>query len=315
MDHQQEIKHVLDRLSRWEQKIHFHKPTDKNSDIIAYLDYYGFQLENVAFHLGKLEIDGTDIMVQMFSPRESKGTVFLLHGYLDHVGYLQRIIQFLNDHHYSVISYDLQGHGLSEGEKASVDAFSDYVLTLEKLMKKARDEMPDPFYVIGHSTGGAIAINYVLKHRNHRFNKVVLAAPLIRSKYWHLTKLGHTLAKPFPFIDDINRHFRKNSSNQKYLSLAKKDPLQPQAIPLEWVDALIEWNENIQTYTETTLNTCVIQGDEDDTVAQQYNLEFIEDKFQNLQVFHIEKGRHQLFNEQTQIREKVFAIIKQFLLD
>jgi alpha-beta hydrolase superfamily lysophospholipase len=308
-----EIHDVLERLSHWEKPLRFHTPVEKTSDIKAYLDYYGFTLEDIDFHFGKVDIDGIKIIVQIFSPKESIETVFLLHGYLDHVGSLQNMIHYLTKHNYSVISYDLQGHGLSGGKSASVDDFSDYVLTLEKLMQRARNERSDPFYVIGHSTGGAIAINYVLKHRDHHFRKLVLVAPLIRSNYWYLTKLGYYLAKPFPFIDDIARKFRKNSSDQKYLAFTKKDPLQPKVLPLNWVGALLNWNKEIHAYNPTNTDTCIIQGNKDKTVDWEYNLTFVQKKFRSLQVFHISNGRHALFNEKEQIQEEVFASIHQFL--
>ncbi|MBM7587135.1 alpha-beta hydrolase superfamily lysophospholipase [Bacillus pakistanensis] len=307
------MEKVLERLSRWEKPVSFHTPVKKTSDIEAYLDYYGFNLEGIDFHFGKVDIDGTKIMVQIFSPKERKGTVFLLHGYLDHVGSLKNMIQSLIKHHYCVISYDLQGHGLSGGEAASVNDFSKYVLVLEKLMQRARDEMSSPFYIIGHSTGGAIAINYVLKHHDHHFNKMVLVAPLIRSSYWHLTKVGLFLTKPVPFIDDIGRNFRQNSSSKNYLSFTKNDPLQPKAIPLRWVEALIKWNKEIQSYSPTNTTTCMIQGDKDKTVDWEYNLAFIQDKFPCLKVVPIKNGRHALFNEGKNIREEVFTKIHQFL--
>ncbi|UOR13169.1 alpha/beta hydrolase [Halobacillus amylolyticus] len=226
-----EIENVLERLSDWDQKLNFHKPVKKTPDIKAYLNYYGFDLQNVDLHFGKIEIDGKEIFVQLFKTIKSQGTVFLLHGYLEHVGYLNHIIQFLNKHQYSVISYDLQGHGLSNGKTASVEHFSEYVLTMEKLMRKAKEEMPGPFYVIGHSTGAAIVINFVLKHKHDHFDKIILVAPLIRSNHWYLTKLSFYLTRIFPFIEGIKRRFRENSSNHKYLKFTRKDPLQPEAIP------------------------------------------------------------------------------------
>lgn len=313
MNQTTEIKTVLDRLSRWDQNLNFHKPVRKTPAIKTYLNYYSFNLENVDLHFGKVEIDEKEIFVQIFTPLKSKGTIFLLHGYLEHVGYLKHIIQFLNEHQYSVVSYDLQGHGLSEGKTASVNNFSDYVLTMEKLMRKVRNEMAGPFYLIGHSTGGAIVINYVLKHRNHHCDKVIMVAPIIRSNYWHLTKLGFFLTKAFPFIDGIKRQLRENSSNKKYLNFTSKDPLQPDAIPLDWIEALIKWNEKIQNYDSSNTNACVIQGMKDKTVEWKYNLEFVKEKFHNLQVVPIENGKHALFNESKQIRETVFAKIHQFL--
>ncbi len=315
MNENKDIRSVLERLSSWEQRIDFDRPVEKTKNIQRYLNYYGFDIENVDFHFGKMEIDEQEIAVQIFNPKQSKATVFLLHGYLEHVGYLRHIIQFLNDHHYRVVSYDLQGHGLSAGEAASIDHFSNYVLTLEKLMKKARDEMAGPFYIIGHSTGGAIAINYVLKHHDHNFDKAVLVAPLVQSNHWCLTKLAFYLIKLFPFIKSVHRRYRENSSNQTYLKFVRKDPLQPETIPLEWLNALIRWNKNIQTYRSTGMETCVIQGTKDDTVAWKHNLHFISKKFPHLKIVHIEDGKHSLFNESKQIRELVFHNIHQFLTD
>ena len=208
-------------MAEWDQKIDFHTPVKITPDLQAYLNYYEFHLEKVDYHFGKIEIDGTKIMVQMFSPEPSIGTVILLHGYLDHVGILKNIIQHLNHYQYRVISYDLQGHGLSEGEKASVNSFSDYIVTLEKLMKKARREISGPFYGIGHSTGGAILINYILKLEESHFDKVILIAPLIRSNFWFFSKVSFYLMKPFPFIKEISRHFRKNSSDEQFLNSSK----------------------------------------------------------------------------------------------
>ncbi|TLS36943.1 alpha/beta hydrolase [Pseudalkalibacillus caeni] len=307
------IEKVVDRLSCWEEPISFQTPVEKTADIEAYLDFYGFDLKDIDLHFGKVDINETKIMAQIYVPRKSKGNIFLLHGYLDHVGTLKNVIKNLTKNHYTVISYDLQGHGLSGGDSASVADFSDYVKTLEKLISIAKNEMAEPFYIIGHSTGGAIAINYVLKNHDHHFKKVLLIAPLVRSNHWNLTKLGFHLMEPIPFLDDIRRKFRENSSDTAYISFMKNDPLQPAAIPLQWIDALMNWNKEIQTYSPTNTSACVIQGDKDKTVDWKHNLAFINEKFTQLEEHHIKNGRHALLNEKKEIRENVYARILRFL--
>ncbi|MBU8880872.1 alpha/beta hydrolase [Bacillus sp. FJAT-29790] len=314
MSSEEEIQKVLQRLAESEQLINFHTPIKITPDLKTYLNYYRFNIENVDYHFGKIEIDATKVMVQMFSPEQSIGTVILLHGYLDHVGILKNIIQHLIDHQYRVISYDLLGHGLSEGEKASVNSFSDYVLTLEKLMKKTRREISGPFYGIGHSTGGAILINYVLKLEEFHFDKVILIAPLIRSNFWLFSKVSYYLMKPFPFIKEIRRHFRENSSDEQFLDFIKNDPLQSKAIPINWLHSLIHWNKEIQTYNPTNKKTLLIQGTKDKTVEWEYNLNFIKKRFPNLHITLINNGRHQLFNEKPEIRDEVFRNIVSFLI-
>ncbi|MFG6117167.1 alpha/beta hydrolase [Halobacillus sp. MO56] len=313
MAESKKIEEVLQRLSQWEKRFDFETPVEMNQDIHTYLNYYGLNITNVSFHFGKVETNGTNTIVQMFAPKESKGTVFLLHGYLDHVGHLKHIIQFLNKHGYTVISYDLEGHGLSAGKAAAVQHFSDYVDSLEKLMEMANRNMNGPFYVIGHSTGGAIAINYVLKHQNHVFDKVILAAPLVRSSYWYGTIIGYYMAKIIPFIQQVKRKYRVNSSNQYYLDLRKIDPLQTDAIPIEWIGALLRWNKTIHKLPPAKTKTYVIQGNCDDTVQWKYNLKFLEKKFPCLKMVQIDNGQHALFNEAAAIRELTFSFIIQFL--
>lgn len=312
MSNNKELQKVLQRLAELDQKIDFHTPIKLTADHQFYLNYYGFQLEKLDYHFGTIEVNGIQIMVQMFSPERSLGTVLLLHGYLDHVGILKNMIQYLNNHQYQVISYDLQGHGLSEGEKASVHCFSDYVLTLEKLIQKARSEISGPFYGIGHSTGGAILINHALKREETPFEKVALIAPLIRSNFWTLSKAGSYLMRPFPFIKEISRHFRENSSDEQFLEFIKKDPLQTKAIPINWLNSLIHWNKEIQTYSPSNMETLLVQGMEDTTVDWEYNLDFIKNKFHHLHITLIENGRHQLFNESPEIRSEVFRNIGSF---
>ncbi|SEA99149.1 lysophospholipase [Thalassobacillus cyri] len=313
MSKNKSIEHILQRLSTWEKPFNFTKPTVIKHDIAAYLNYYGLNIADVAFHFGKIETNGTKTMVQMFAPKESKGTIFLLHGYLDHVGHLKYIIQFLNKHGFTVISYDLEGHGLSEGKTASVQRFSDYVHSLEKLMDLTKKEMPGPFYVIGHSTGGAIAIDYVLQHHDHVFDKVILAAPLVHSAHWYGTVLGYYMAKVLPLLEEVKRNFRVNSSNQHYLEARKLDPLQTEVIPLDWVGAMLHWNKLLDHYPPTNTPTFVIQGNKDNTVAWQYNLKFIEEKFPHAKMVQIDNGRHALFNESEEIRELVFSFVNKFI--
>ena len=119
--------------------------------------------------------------------------------------------------------------------------------------------------------------------------------------------------KPFSFIKEISRHFRENSSDEQFLDFIKNDPLQSNAIPINWLDSLIHWNKEIQTYGPTNKETLLIQGTKDKTVEWEYNLNFIKKKFYNLHITLVKNGRHQLFNEKSEIRDEVFRNIVSFL--
>lgn len=304
-----EIKRILEQLSTSEEKLDFAKPNHLTPAMKAYQDYYGFSQQNVTFHFGKVTIDQIKVNVQIFKPENSRGNVFLLHGYLSHIGYLKHIIEYLNAKNFTVISYDLQGHGLSTGKIASVQSFDDYGRTMEKLLTIIRKEIIGPIYLIGHSTGGALIVDYILRHPDHPIEKAIMVAPLIRSNHWNLSKIGLYTMKFFPFIKHIKRNFRQNSSDEKYLQAIKIDPLQSTNVPLEWVNALINWNKKIQEYHSSKKFIYLIQGNRDKTVDWKYNVQFLQRKFDNLQIVQIDQGRHELFNETPHIRDIVFSRI------
>lgn len=305
------MQEVLQKASNWDQPIDFRNPITPTDAIKKYLSYYGLDFPHTYFHMGALFANDKKIMVQMHAPEHPKGTVLLLHGYFDHAGLLKTFISFLTEQGFRVIVYDLQGHGLSGGKKASVQQFNYYGKTLQKVIDHMTNQLPPPYHVIGHSTGGAIIINYILKKKRHIFSTVITAAPLIRSKHWKLTKAGFYLLNPF--VNGVIRKFRTNTSNKEYLKFVKQDPLQHNRVPFQWYDALIRWNKSIQEQGRSYHPISVIQGDLDDTVDWKYNLTFLKEKFPKADVHHIPKGRHHLFNESEDIRGKVFEIIKKKL--
>ncbi|WP_112181974.1 MULTISPECIES: alpha/beta hydrolase [Paraliobacillus] len=308
-----EINKILEQLSTSEEQLDFAQPNHLTPAMKAYQDYYGFKQSNLSFHFGKITIDQNNVHVQIFKPNHSKGNIFLLHGYLSHVGYLKHIIQFLNNQYYTVISYDLQGHGLSTGKIASVNTFDDYGRIMEKLLTIIKKELSGPIHLIGHSTGGAIIVDYLLRHPSHDVDKAILVAPLIHSNYWNLSQIGLYMLKWFPFIQHIKRNFRQNSTDEAYLRSIKTDPLQSDNVPVKWVNALMTWNKKIQDYHESKKFIYLIQGNQDKTIDWKYNIKFLQHKFQNLQIAQIDQGRHELFNEAEPIKRIVFQRILKYL--
>ncbi|MYL34704.1 alpha/beta fold hydrolase [Pontibacillus yanchengensis] len=302
-----EFKQILAALGEWDTPVDFTTPVQPTKNIKRYLDYYGLDFQDVDFHFGSVQANGKKIMVQMHAPKEANVTVLLLHGYFDHAGHLKRIIKYLTDQQKRVIVYDLQGHGLSGGKTLSTKEFTNYGITLKVVIDKIQSQLPRPYYLIGHSTGGAIIVNYLLKKRTHPFEKVIVLAPLIRSNYWWVTVAGYYVLNPF--LNKVFRRYRKNSSDKSYLKFVKRDPLQHNHIPIKWLEALIEWNKSIQHAEPSDETLTVLQGNRDQTVDWGYNVKFLKKKFPNADIIQIDQGKHHLFNEGDDVSRDVFQII------
>ncbi len=97
------------------------------------------------------------VRVHEFRPetgKARKGTVLVVHGWRSRTEYMRAVIEGLRAAGFRVMSLDLPGHGQSPGRKLDMARAVDAVATA--------DEWFGPFdAVIGHSFGGATAINAV----------------------------------------------------------------------------------------------------------------------------------------------------------
>jgi len=280
----------------------------------SYLDYYQLDSKTgpgkVRHDCGVFDSQGRRLIGHIFQPPAYRGAVVLLHGYCNHVGQLNRLIDFLLAHDYAVAAFDLPGHGLSEGPPAAIDDFAAYSQALRDFTHIVQQRLEPPLHLIAHSTGGAAAIDYLLTHGGNPFEQIILAAPLVHCVAWEWTKLSRYSLVP---NDTVPRVFHKTSADKKFMAFIQKDPLQPRQIPLCWVRALHQWNEKLAALPECGYPITILQGTDDQTVDWRYNLPVLQDKFTQTHVIYFQRTNHDLFNESEALRRPVFAEIGKIL--
>jgi lysophospholipase len=282
--------------------------------ITLYNQYYGLDLESKFIGLqhvvGAFDVAEFSLCAHMFVLPQAKGTVMLVHGYYDHVGLYNHIIEHCLSQGFSVFAYDLPGHGLSSGERAAIQSFRQYDDVFCVALEWVQENMPSPLVVMGQSTGCAIIINYVLSRginkTNSPFANIFLMAPLVRPVDWRVSKLFYYFARPF--VKQLKRAFAQNSNNLDFLSfISTSDPLQPLFLKTNWVGALKKWVKYIEACQPVDLAIHVIQGTEDGTVDYRHNMLVLENKFKEFDVTFVEQGRHHLANEEPIKLEQVLA--------
>ncbi|MEW9808311.1 alpha/beta fold hydrolase [Mesorhizobium sp. ZMM04-5] len=106
----------------------------------------------------RLDVAGRCVVVHEFRPREGRpraGTVLVLHGWRSRTEYMKSLIETYRDAGFRVMALDLPGHGGSQGRR----------LTMVSAVRAAHaaGQWFGPFAaVIGHSFGGAVAVNAVV---------------------------------------------------------------------------------------------------------------------------------------------------------
>lgn len=298
----------------------------KDPDLAGYCALYGLDALPYAQHRqGFLRAGDHRIHVQLFVPQGVvQGTVWLLHGYLEHSALYQPMLAELLQQGFSVLTYDLPGHGLSNGAAASIREFSVYQQILDDVFAWVEQQaetaqwLPKPWLGIGQSTGGAIWMDHSLRRAARRkapmVSRLLLLSPLVRpakSAWWH-NPLGLSLLSRIK--RDVPRAFRRNNNNPDFLRFVRKfDPLQPRAMGMEWILALSRWMPWMEEQPACRVPVWVAQGARDQTVDWRYNHEFIRRKFRVQTVLMLEEGSHQLINERDDIRAPLTALIPVFL--
>ncbi|ARK29003.1 alpha/beta fold hydrolase [Halalkalibacter krulwichiae] len=266
----------------------------------------------VKHEYGYIRAGEYQLFTQCFKPSNQSAMVILLHGYLDHAGSFNRLITFLIENHFEVVCYDLPGHGLSSGERATISSFEDYITSLQVIYDRVVPSLTQRPYFIAHSTGAMIGLEFA-KRSVERFAKMALVAPLFRPPLWQLSKIGLLFTRKIMFINSFKRIFQTNSSDQDYLLFTKRDPLQEKRLPLSWLEALNKWLRFNDHHTSEDLSFLMIQGDHDKTIDSKYGLKKVQESYPNSQVIIMGNGHHQLLNEGDVIRNQTFSILLKFL--
>jgi len=174
---------------------------------------------------------GYQIFSQIWeSENPSKGVIVLVHGLGEHSDrYCTHFANYFSNEGYSILTFDLPGHGKSSGKKGHIKEYGDFDELLSAGISYAKNKYPSlPIFVYGHSLGGLIALEYSIQV-NPNINGVIASAPVmdvyepVRPAKLFLAKIMNTVFPSFSLDSGLNRNMlsRDKSVIEKYNS----DPL------------------------------------------------------------------------------------------
>lgn len=161
-------------------------------------------------------VDGAELFYRIIEPLTApKATVIVVHGHGDHSGGLHNISFGLVQEGYIVYTFDLRGHGKSSGKRGFINSWDEYRGDLHKFRKLVSKKQPGlPLYMIGHSMGGVIALDYAIDYSSG-ISGVIAIAPAISYEVTRFERLGITLMskwKPDLSINVSRPLMAKNSA-------------------------------------------------------------------------------------------------------
>lgn len=108
-----------------------------------------------------------------------KAILLIVHGLAEHSGRYKNVVEHFVPRGFAVYSFDLRGHGKSEGTRCYVEHFSDYINDLHTFLTMIRGLHPDvKIFLMGHSMGGTIAEVYAVQYQHELAGLIVSGAGL-----------------------------------------------------------------------------------------------------------------------------------------
>ncbi|MBD2775714.1 alpha/beta hydrolase [Iningainema tapete] len=146
-------------------------------------------------------VRGVNLYYQSWHPLGNPCAIALIvHGLGSHSGLFSNVVEHLIKCGYAVYGLDLRGHGRSQGQRGHINSWSEFREDLKAFLQLIETQQPGcPRFLLGHSLGGVIALDYVLRFPKSVQGLITMAPPLGRVGVSPLKlTLGRTLSQVMP---------------------------------------------------------------------------------------------------------------------
>jgi alpha-beta hydrolase superfamily lysophospholipase/sulfatase maturation enzyme AslB (radical SAM superfamily) len=147
-------------------------------------------------------VGGLPLHGQCWHPeQEPRAVVGILHGHGEHSGRYLNVVHSLLSHGYAVCAFDHRGHGRSRGQRGHISSWSEYREDVRHFLQWVSSREPDcPIFLMGHSMGALVALDYLIHYSKGIRGAIISGAPIepagVAKPY--LVLLSRLLSRVFP---------------------------------------------------------------------------------------------------------------------
>lgn len=195
--------------------------------------------------------DKTEIFFQEWREPTENGVVLITHGLAEHSECYDHVARAIGEMGWSVIAWDLRGHGRSEGKRGFVQNFSDYVEDHKQMIELvSKDKKKEaPLVLLGHSMGGLITLLTSMELSNETVQGLVLSSPAlgyaIKVPVWK-DRFARIATKYFPTVTLHNElDYASLTHDTEFLETFPKDTLRHEKISPNIYLGMLEGFEEI----------------------------------------------------------------------
>ena len=173
--------------------------------------------------------DGLRLFEQSWLPAgEPLASIVVVHGINEHSGRYAKLAGDLNARGYAVYTMDLRGHGRSDGDRALIRTFDQYLDDVELLVGRvSARQAGKPIFLLGHSMGGTIVALLGITRQPH-VRGLILSAPAVviaGGVFPVLRRLASFASAVWPTLRLVRMGCRFISRDPAVVEAFRNDPL------------------------------------------------------------------------------------------
>jgi alpha-beta hydrolase superfamily lysophospholipase len=263
--------------------------------------------------------EGVKFFAQGWSPPQTKGVVCIVHGFNEHSTRYAHVAERLCRAGYAVLTFDEFGHGRTEGKRGHAPSYEAMLDSVKVILDEAETRFPGvKKFLYGHSMGGGIVTNFVLR-RQPNLAGAVVTGPLFKLGFEppafkvFLARIMKSIYPAFTEKADLNSEAISRDRNEvrKY----NEDPFNHGKITAGMFFGFFEAGKwALKHAGELKIPMLLMHGTADKLTSPEGTKEFAANAPKNLVTLKLWEGfYHELHNEPEPDRSEVIAYITSWL--
>lgn len=269
--------------------------------------------------------DGSKLNCQILE-NGSPVWIIVTHGVGEH-GRRHEHLHKMFSQYFNICTYDLRGHGKSDGKRGNVNQFSDFVEDLHSVIKYLQSDYKlKRFILIGHSMGGLVTSSYMQKRVEKDLypEKVVLSSPATAGPgalgdFFRVvpSSVNNALAAlPLSIRIQGLLDIKKLSHDIRIYEEYIKDPLNVLKVHTHlFFEILKEAKDVFSKPLRITCDLYVAIGTEDCLVNAPFCIEYFKTVEKQARLYISEGGYHELHNEVEKYSQPFLEFLKESIMD
>jgi len=266
---------------------------------------FNIKLKNGLVLKGMIESPGED----------TKGVIILIHGLGEHIQRYVHWAALFKKEGIGFVGVDLPGHGRSGGRKGYIKSYAVLDEMTDILINSCKKTFPGvPLYLYGHSLGGGIVLDYLVR-RNPKVTGAIVTSPWLRLSF-EPSKIKTALASVMKYlipglIQPSGLNVDHISHDREIVMKYSNDPLVHGNISVSLFHGAVSAGKySLDHAQDLKIQTLIIHGSDDLITSPEGSREFAA-KNSKVALKIWDGGYHELHNEP--FKEEVFKYIMNWI--